>query len=73
MGRPADREGNRVEGRSAAPRAHGPGLLSGAPLWGRGASRGRGVRRKGHWAIRPWRVSSAVIGARRLGRLSHMS
>jgi len=30
------------QGPSAAPRAHGPGLLSGAPLWGRGASRGRG-------------------------------
>jgi hypothetical protein len=49
---------HRGEGPSAAPR---------------GVVRGRGVRRKAHWAIRPWRVSSAVIGARRLGRLSHMS
>jgi hypothetical protein len=36
----------RGEGPSAAPRAHGPELLSGAPLWGRGALHGRGVRRR---------------------------
>ena len=65
MGTPANHERNRREGPSAAPRAHGPGLLSGAPLWGRGASRGRGVRREAAWA--------AVGGVTGIVHLSHMS
>ena len=56
---------NRGEGPSAAPRAHGPELLSGAPLWGRAASRGRGVRREA--------ACAAVGGAAGIVRLSHMS
>jgi len=63
----------RGESPTAAHRAHGPELLSGAPLWGRGASRERGVRREAACAVLAWRVRPAVIGARHIGRLSHIS
>ena len=53
MGTPADCERNRGEGPSAAPRA--------APLWGRGASRGRGVRLEVPCAVRAWRAFSACL------------
>jgi len=55
----------------AAPRAHGPELLSGAPLWGQGASRGRGVRREVAWAVRARRASSACLTCPEPNQLLH--